>query len=280
MTLIGRQRVPFGNRIEIGGELRDNLYNGRPWNYQRYQSAVRRHLGLIRLSRTGQHVMNALSRKVLIVPRVEQDSNAVARPVRDTSVGFRMHDAPGSDFMAANSSTMHGVSRIGATGPMRNTPLGVITTGTGGGADTVIEYTPGFYAPGALQSDISAVHGRGTEYLLHELVHAVMMTNGVDDPRTTSGAAAAYENRAEFNAIMVANIFRSETNPQTPLRASHDLDSFDVMQDPEGFYRRHMNLVTVFRNKLPTFADNLADIDARFNPLRQHRAARSAQPAP
>lgn len=276
MTILGFRRRPHGRHIQIGGELPNDSYNGRGWNHEAYQEAVAFHLRRIEATRTGAAIVGALTRPVLIVPRETEDGNAVTRPASNVAPGFRDTDAPGSDHFSEAAGTMAGHSRHPdlVNGPMGRTILGVIFTGTGAGTEVVIEFTPGFYVAGSPVAQASGMTGRATEVLLHELVHAVMYNRGRIDPRPMTGAAAGYHDRAEFNAIMIANIYRSELNPNAQLRGSHALASFDPLANRASFNADHAAEIADFCAKVPDIARALAGIGtASFNPIRAHLAA-------
>lgn len=276
MSILGLQRRRHNARIEIGGELENGRLNGRAWNFRSYQNAIAWHLQRLEESDTGRIVISALRRSVLIVPRTTQDGNAVARPVSSTAPGIRMTDAPISTHFDERDGAMDGVawSPNGANA-LRNTIVGILSRGTGRGSEVVIEFTPGFYVRGNPLARRTGMAGRATEILLHELVHAMMYSRGLNDPRILAGAAGrTYENRAEFNAILVTNIYRSERSRTAALRASHSLTRFDRMTDIPNFYTRHQVHVAEFCRKVPQVAQDLAAIGgAWFNPCRDHLGA-------
>ncbi|MEL6522822.1 MAG: M91 family zinc metallopeptidase [Pseudomonadota bacterium] len=277
MSILDFQRSRFNQHIEIGGQLPDNKFNGRPWDYRAYQNAVRSHLNRISASRTGEIIISAMTRSLLIVPRTEEDGNAEARVVSSTAPGFRTTDAPISTGLDTRNAVMEGVA---ISQPLRNSPLqhsilGVLNTGSGQGADVVIEFTPGFHSRGSALQQNNLFLGRATELLLHEMVHAMLGMRGLIDPTPTTGAAAGYHGRNEFNAIMVTNIYRSELSPTAALRGSHHM-TWENLDNPEQFYTRHRTLVDAFCNKVPQIARRLAGIRrATFNPCADHFLARA-----
>ena len=279
MSILGMHRRRYNPRIEIGGEIEGNQLDGRAWSYRGYQDSIVWHLQKIEESAVGRIIIGALQRQTLIVPRVIADGNARARPVSSTALGFRSDDAPISTGLDERDGTMENVAiNENAVNEFRHTILGVLARGTGDGADVVIEFTPGFYFRGNALAQQTAMFGRATEILLHELVHAMMYSRGLNDPRMLAGdAGTTYENRAEFNAIMVTNMYRSELSRTAALRASHELDTFDRMTAPSNFYTRHQVHVAEFCRKVPQVARDLAaNAAAWFNPCRQHLAV----PAP
>jgi hypothetical protein len=115
------------------------------------------------------------------------------------------------------------------------------------------------------------------EVLLHELVHAGRLLHGFaqKSEKLTEGAAAAYEDREEFAAILVTNIYMSEKGAKA-LRASHGGDGFPYILDEaqsssEGYLKNKDNyeLVKHFCQTDP-LAPKLKDINTRFNPVRTY----------
>ena len=279
MTILGLQRVPFGRFIEIGGELPDNSYNGMPWSHEGYQAAVGVHLRGIQSNGVGQIILEELRRKVLIVPREQQDGNARCRPVMTISPGYRDTDAPVSDRYSDSAGIMEGLSRVPGleTNPIRNTALGVIWTGSGAGTEVVVEFTPGFYTAGSAVAVADSMTGRATEVLLHEMVHALLNGLGKIDPRPMTGPLGApYHDRAEFNAIMVTNIYRSRERPTATLRGSHSLANYTPLPNRETFAADFATEIDEFCAKVPGIAARIAAVPGTgFNPVRQRLAGAS-----
>ncbi len=280
MTILGLQRVPFGRFIEIGGELPNNSYNGHPWSHEGYQRAVGVHLRAIQSNGVGQIILDELRKKVLIVPREQQDGNARCRPVMTISPGFRDTDAPVSDRYSDSAGIMEGLSRVPGleNHPFGGTALGVIWTGSGAGTEVVVEFTPGFYTAGSPVAVAGGMTGRATEVLTHEMVHALLNGLGKIDPRPMTGPLGApYHDRAEFNAIMVTNIYRSKDSPNATLRGSHSLASFTPLRNRDTFATDFATEIDEFCAKVPGIARRLAGVPGTgFNPIRQRLAVAAA----
>lgn len=267
---IGQERRRFDAHIQIGGELPNATFNGRPWNFRSYQDAVETRLIRLRTSQTGRIVIAALTRDVLIVPRTTMDGDAETRAVGGLAPGFRDTDAPMSSAFNASDGTLRGAHiHPAARSPgVRGTVLEIMLTGTGSGTNTVIEFTPGFHAPYSPHARNTMWMGRSDELLLHELVHSVIAGRGVNDPSPLGAGESRWHNRGEFDAILVTNIYRSETNPAAQLRDSHNA-TFEAIADPAGFTVANRALIDGFVRRMPGFARQLAGVTtARFNPLR------------
>lgn len=105
--------------------------------------------------------------------------------------------------------------------------------------------------------------GNRSVTLLHELVHAAQEISGVIYYNALSWY---FDTQAEFDAILVENIFRSEKG--LVLRRNHwgwkELKGPMVPQ-ATGYAR----LVNSFRARTPRLANALAGVPAAFNPFRK-----------
>jgi hypothetical protein len=134
-----------------------------------------------------------------------------------------------------------------------------------------VRHSPKIYARG---SPCSKGPGRFPDMvLLHELVHAGR-TLGLDYKNVRlSGPLAGYENEEEFFAVLVENIYISETGRITSgLRADHsdtarlvapDDDPAMFLSVPDNF-----SLVEKYCNQHPTVAPMIAEAKTEFNPIR------------
>ncbi|HJQ61192.1 MAG TPA: hypothetical protein VJ890_30080, partial [Vineibacter sp.] len=114
------------------------------------------------------------------------------------------------------------------------------------------------------------------EVLLHELVHAARALSGDFDAAAMKGAMAPYDTEEEFVAIMVANIYISEKGkPAVFLRRSHSTEATGLAEkdtDPEIFLYKDDNyrLVKKFCDQHPRVSRMVADVPAKFNPVRAY----------
>ena len=249
----------FGD-IEIGGRPARTQYRDGNWDLGRYQTAVAAQLGMLQNSRTGSMVLNNISRRLLIVPFQDPDSeNAVARPMGEAFLGYIPTSLPQQN----RNATMYGQW----VDPGRAAD-GV---GTGRGSSVVIEYTPGMWVPGSAIATTNATPTRAQEMLLHELVHAIRQMRGLADTRQSIGAFANFDARDEFHAILVTNFYRSEKGI-SPLRRDHH--GRQPLQNPSAFYAQPHNklLVMDLCREMPPFTRALANLTCPFNPIREYYA--------
>lgn len=135
-----------------------------------------------------------------------------------------------------------------------------------------VRFTHAVFAAGSPCS-----RGPGDQYpdsvLLHELVHAGRSLGGDAKTVPLTGALAGYEFEEEFFAILVQNIYLSETKRayKTGLRKDHssavmDSDDYDpkyFLSNPENF-----RLVEKYCGQHPNIAPMLAKAPADFNPIK------------
>jgi hypothetical protein len=154
-----------------------------------------------------------------------------------------------------------------ALGPSGNLPApgAPRTVGTGAGSDTIVRFSPGTFAPGT-----GAPTGPGTspdEILLHEMIHGLRMMSGrfVREPVTSNPGMENYE---EFVAILISNIYRSESGMPT-LRADHI--GYLPLSGPttnsavfKSTYERYLGHLDV---EQPRLCSNLRQANVTFNPL-------------
>ena len=129
---------------------------------------------------------------------------------------------------------------------------------------------------------VSSTCGRRTGFvadnvLLHELVHAGRKLGGDDVGKVPlAGRMAGYDDEEEFFAILVENIYISETGREISigLRSDHTstnkmdrIDNEEFLSDPENF-----RLVEKYCDQHPNIAPKLAFVSSEFNPIRQYYA--------
>ena len=112
--------------------------------------------------------------------------------------------------------------------------------------------------------------------LFHEMVHAFREMRGHSYNGRTMGRRAGYENEEEFFAIVLTNIFVSD--PTTPVAVRdlrHDHDGHDWLPPAQatssGFLADPANqrLLTKFIMQEPGLVNDLLNVKASFNPIRQ-----------
>jgi hypothetical protein len=128
-----------------------------------------------------------------------------------------------------------------------------------------VYYSPGIYYPGGDCINPGDAGNSAHEVLCHELVHAFRRGAGTIHKRTKGG-------EEETLAIMITNIFASETNKPS-LRKSHhghDPQKDSVLNTSDGYLAAHRNLVDLFVREHIAVATALSCIDTRFNPIRAY----------
>jgi hypothetical protein len=113
---------------------------------------------------------------------------------------------------------------------------------------------------------------RADEALLHEMVHALRQTMGLNSRRPLSGSLAGYGRRSEYNAILIANIYASESS--RPIRDGHNGpgEADDHNPTSREFLSQGENytLVSEISAEMPEFTRELARAPAAFNPFRDY----------
>ncbi len=103
------------------------------------------------------------------------------------------------------------------------------------------------------------------EMLLHELVHALRRSAGTIHKHTKKG-------EEETLAIMITNIFASETNKKS-LRKNHhgyDPQKNAVLNTSEGWLSHHRKLTDLFVREHIGVATDLSCVNTHFNPIRAY----------
>lgn len=165
---------------------------------------------------------------------------------------------------------------------------GVKEIGTGAGSNAAVWFTPGeFSSTGCFKSSSGALPD---EVFVHELVHAVRMTQGAYNPVPTTGRNASYHNDEEFLAIVVTNVYISAKNPSRKLVANHfDYSAlWDPLDKSKGFVddaENHELLSHYMNDSRWPFLKDLAKLKTiKFNPFyefakRPAKSAAKAKPA-
>ncbi|HPF60397.1 MAG TPA: hypothetical protein P5149_13845 [Candidatus Competibacteraceae bacterium] len=113
------------------------------------------------------------------------------------------------------------------------------------------------------------------EVLLHELVHALRFTAGLSKKDHRVPFQKQYDNKEEFFAILITNIYRSECGRRNR-RSGHDAYFWGKSADTEAFLDEGVNRLHVrqLRRQQPLLFNDLNNVNAPFNPLRNFRDAR------
>ena len=165
----------------------------------------------------------------------------------------------------------------------------IIRSGVGGGYDVEVHFTPGQFVDfltahkGRLAVDTAGA--QPDEILLHEMVHGARQKRGLFNQVELD---SDFDDSEEFIAILVANIYASETHRK--IRVSEKEAVPDIRTSHHGFavYRateeaflpeaadlnfeidENFRLVSRFVDEQPEFANTLRTINCPFNPVRRY----------
>jgi hypothetical protein len=194
----GFEDEQWGNTMKLQGEqYEQDVFNVLQYIYQRPPM-----VGTLLID----EIVRACPRKtVTIIPELH------------TVKGF--NDAPGAFPVNPAASVPRGVRPYrGKDDPetRRDDRFDLLPfTGTGGGSDVFLVFTPNPDLPSGSKGNISDA---ADDMLLHELVHALRMMLARDNAVPTKDASLS--NFEEWLAIMLTNIYMSEKR-DWPLRARH-----------------------------------------------------------
>jgi hypothetical protein len=145
------------------------------------------------------------------------------------------------------------------------------------GDGVLIRFSPGYFPPGGKcnvdpVSHLAQPAGSAAEVLFHELIHAFRLVSG-KFVNARIPKLPAYDEEDDFYAVVITNIFISETDPNRPLRESHQgHEPLPVYRaTDEGFLTIDANweYVTKFIHDHPEVSKQLRDVPSAFNPVRK-----------
>jgi hypothetical protein len=268
--------IHAGNMIKIDGDVGLFMYVLSYHAYypdlkrteirDSYERKVLHLLHQIRLNRSGQALLAAIINPITIAP------------LRNASTtGASLSDF---DRLKGNpKGTRIRVRRVGRDYVIDEHGDRYLVA-TGGGSAATIEFTPDTWIAGSPidaakkyritmrdGSDPNAGHAPD-QVLFHELAHAVRAGHGRS--RSLVPMSEHWENEEEFCAILLTNIYSSETG-RTMLQyhASSERMS-DAAARPTLFYDRYAEQVARCVKDIPALSRRMADIDCPFNPIREH----------
>lgn len=225
-----------------------------------YEHAVLHELSRIHHSRTGHAVfhefVNRSTHHMTIVPYELKELNAFAAaqdPLHATKKGeFERSGRDGHVLLD------HGKPIIGL----------------GGGSDSDVNFTPLIYRKYCNQHKNGHRSGaQPDEILFHEMVHATRQMRGLLNPRPLG---FLYDTEEEFFAILLANIYASETGRPIDLRSDHHgYEHLATDTDAKFLPKRDMTdyryrLVYQLVHEEPRMAHELSKIHSPFNPIRRY----------
>jgi hypothetical protein len=147
--------------------------------------------------------------------------------------------------------------------------------------NSLVRFTPAQWTYNPINTELGIgipFFGTGSEpdeVLLHELVHALRFIAGVSDKKRRVPFQKQYDNKEEFFAILITNLYRSECGRRNR-RAGHDAYFWGKRADNDAFLDEGMNRLHIrqLRRQQPLLFNDLNDVKAPFNPLRHFRDAR------
>jgi hypothetical protein len=127
--------------------------------------------------------------------------------------------------------------------------------GTGRGSNVTVFFTP---VPGpSVAMGTKGLFGEANDdLLLHELIHAIRVMQGRDNPIPTDDHL--YDNQEEWLAILITNIYMSEKD-DWPLRAHHHdytpmrMSSHDFLEIDQS-----LHMMMVLTGEMPSLFNNIA----------------------
>jgi hypothetical protein len=145
--------------------------------------------------------------------------------------------------------------------------------GTGLGANTTIYFTPG-----EVSKCRSGAAAQDDDVLLHEMVHALRMMQGLGNPIPTVSPnihgmhMEGYKDEEEFLAVVITNVYLSAKDPNLPLRRTyHDVSLLErPLNTDKGFVddRGHAEVLSHY-HAWPMFHALAALKTPPFNPFRE-----------
>lgn len=227
----------------------------------RYEEAVAHDLGRIYHSHTGRAMFKEFVTRthhhLTVVPYEAQPLNAYASPqdLRHATLKGQP-ERSGSD----GSLVLVGGKKV---------------IGLGGGSDVDVFFTPVIFTKYCNQHKPALKAGaQPDEVLIHEMFHATRMMRGVFDPRPLG---FLYDTEEEFFAILLANIYASETGRPLDLRSDHhDFAPLLANTDTRFLPKKDMSdyryrLVDKLVRQEPQLANDLRHLKhTAFNPVRRY----------
>ena len=128
-----------------------------------------------------------------------------------------------------------------------------------------------FYDPAIFNGNAQYVHFRPDDVLFHELVHALRIMRGLIDTTTMIG----WDNKEDFFAITLTNIYLSMNNRNADLRGSHSpvwqglpWDSLNNRTQTDlTFYLLYGNILDDISKAMPDLCLPIVSIPCQWNPI-------------
>lgn len=280
----------WGKNIKIDGKwLREADDNYTAWmgrDAEQWEAEVQSVCRKIEQSRTGKLLMELIlkigeAKGILIVPiRAANFLQTAAKPAvwEDAMKKKHQWDCKITDSCPAAPA-------VPPRGPAI-VPHSHLLEGTGKGANIRLYYHPGSWTAARQNRAVDVAAGIDTladnfqpdDVLFHELVHAYRAMLGIFEAVPTGDTWSATE---EFFAIVLSNIYVSETRPTGAMRGDHNIQ-FHSLKDAgetesdQAFYLLHITLMEQMIREMPDLTKGLMETDpakqiGAWNPLRFSR---------
>ena len=223
-----------------------------------YESAISMILNRITKWASGTALIREIERtpRILkIVPLSMDDVNAYAGPA------------------SGQGATPKGaILRDGDGKPLGDVPV----TGFGTGTSSILQFNPVTwinYCKDGIKHKCDNAGAKPDEVLAHEMTHATRQMRGL---LNSMPLGSNYDTEEEFLAILVANIYISESGRPEDLRLDHHTSNqlrdntdatFLPTRDPNAYRYR---LIEQFIRQQPKLTADLARVPCPFNPIRRY----------
>lgn len=264
--------VKFGRHIHIGGDPKRKEYmKGISWDLRKYQQAVLQVLRRLHGNTVGRIILDAIQKRVMITPR---NIGYMYGAQVFATTGQYLYDPDHAEDRAMLIS----VSKDSNHAAMRKGVKDRYGVGTGAGSNAVeIDFVPATFSQTSAINHMKKSIFTPEGALLHELVHAVRMHRGQLDTRIFKGYQSVYQDKEEFLAVLVANLYRSTVGARSDgLRWKYEFDYYktQTMQDIGGtpydaatFAETFKPLLAALYLEIPKLLANLAAVPCDFNPV-------------
>ena len=135
------------------------------------------------------------------------------------------------------------------------------------GGTAVLRFLPGNYdSKSGKFVNIEPFFG-SDDVLIHELFHTARAMQGLSYFEKTNDL---YDDLEEFFAILVANVYLSETGRNNLLRADHVRSSIvNLDMNSKDFWEKYEHRILKLKKQNPRFFNLMAQVNCQFNPFRE-----------
>jgi hypothetical protein len=171
---------------------------------------------------------------------------------------------------------------------------GASTAPHGPGSYINIWYNPDTFETYTAKSDVERItavtiagraarlfsdHFHADDVLCHELVHALRGLRGLITP---AGGFGPFQNKEDFYAIMLTNIYLSADGRNVDMRGSHAVRweplKPDYAADAKNFYFDASSAIADLFLEMPTLCQSIVALPGVWNPLHVHAQLRAFAP--